>query len=206
MTACLKFYLLKMDTKLGTVSLPCSEGVLMVNHISFLIWALDGRERGSLLRLWCAARETGARARARDSETENASICRELTRLSDPRSFYYWVIRLTDNTCKVCRSRHTDFIKRVLRQVCSLRAYSTGLWPPFQPTIKLTKGGVLRKRKTSLALLRRAIKRLPGLPLASGAQSIRRRSAVALLLGSRVRIPLGAWMFVCCVYMLYCPV
>jgi hypothetical protein len=28
----------------------------------------------------------------------------------------------------------------------------------------------------------------------------------AWLLGSRVRIPLGAWIFVCCVYMLCCPV
>jgi hypothetical protein len=58
MTSCLKICLLKMGTKLGTGSLPCSEGVLEVNHISFLIWALDGRERGSLLRLWCAARDT----------------------------------------------------------------------------------------------------------------------------------------------------
>jgi hypothetical protein len=29
--------------------------------------------------------------------------------------------------------------------------------------------------------------------------------AVAWLLGSRFRIPLGAWMFVSCVYMLCCP-
>jgi hypothetical protein len=36
--------------------------------------------------------------------------------------------------------------------------------------------------------------------------ALRRRSAAAWLLGSRVRIPLGAWMFVCCVYMLCCPV
>jgi hypothetical protein len=35
---------------------------------------------------------------------------------------------------------------------------------------------------------------------------IRRGSAAAWLLGSRVRIPLWAWMFVCCVYMLCCPV
>jgi hypothetical protein len=35
---------------------------------------------------------------------------------------------------------------------------------------------------------------------------IRRRSAVAWLLRSRVRIPFGTWMFVCCVYMLCCPV
>jgi hypothetical protein len=33
-----------------------------------------------------------------------------------------------------------------------------------------------------------------------------RRSAAAWLLGSRVRIPLGAWMFVSCDYMLCCPV
>jgi hypothetical protein len=37
-------------------------------------------------------------------------------------------------------------------------------------------------------------------------RSLRRRSAAAWLLGSRVRIKLGAWMFVCCVYMLCCPV
>jgi hypothetical protein len=35
---------------------------------------------------------------------------------------------------------------------------------------------------------------------------LRRRSAAAWLLGSRVRISLGAWMFVSCVYMLCCPV
>jgi hypothetical protein len=35
---------------------------------------------------------------------------------------------------------------------------------------------------------------------------LRRRSAAAWLLGSRVRIPLGVWMFVSCVYMLCCPV
>jgi hypothetical protein len=35
---------------------------------------------------------------------------------------------------------------------------------------------------------------------------VRRRSAAARLLGSRVRIPLGTWMFVCCVYMLCRPV
>jgi hypothetical protein len=33
-----------------------------------------------------------------------------------------------------------------------------------------------------------------------------RRSAAAWLLGSRVLITLGAWMFVCCVYTLCCPV
>jgi hypothetical protein len=37
-------------------------------------------------------------------------------------------------------------------------------------------------------------------------RGLRRRSAAALLLGSPVRVPLGAWMFVCCVYMLCCPV
>jgi hypothetical protein len=37
-------------------------------------------------------------------------------------------------------------------------------------------------------------------------RSLRRRSTAAWLLGSRVRIPLGAWMFVSCVYMLCCPV
>jgi hypothetical protein len=31
-------------------------------------------------------------------------------------------------------------------------------------------------------------------------RGLRRRSAAAWLLGSRVRIPLGAWMFVSCVY------
>jgi hypothetical protein len=31
-------------------------------------------------------------------------------------------------------------------------------------------------------------------------------SAAAWLLGSRVLIPLRAWMFVACAYMLYCPV
>jgi hypothetical protein len=36
--------------------------------------------------------------------------------------------------------------------------------------------------------------------------SLRRRSAAAWLLGSWVRIPLGAWMLVSCVYMLCCPV
>jgi hypothetical protein len=35
-------------------------------------------------------------------------------------------------------------------------------------------------------------------------RGLRRRSAVAWLLGSRVRIPLGTWMFVSCVYMLSC--
>jgi hypothetical protein len=35
---------------------------------------------------------------------------------------------------------------------------------------------------------------------------LRRRSVATWLLGSRVRIPLGAWMFVSCVYMLCCPV
>jgi hypothetical protein len=39
-----------------------------------------------------------------------------------------------------------------------------------------------------------------------GSRSLRRRSAAAWLLGSRVRIPLRAWMFVSCVYMLCCPV
>jgi hypothetical protein len=37
-------------------------------------------------------------------------------------------------------------------------------------------------------------------------RGLRRRSAAAWLLGSRVRIALGAWIFVCCVYMLCCPV
>jgi hypothetical protein len=37
-------------------------------------------------------------------------------------------------------------------------------------------------------------------------RGLRARSAAAWLLGSRVRIPLRAWMFVCCVYMLFCPV
>jgi NADH-ubiquinone oxidoreductase chain 5 len=37
-------------------------------------------------------------------------------------------------------------------------------------------------------------------------RGLRRRSAVAWLLGLRFRIPLGAWMFVPCVYMLCCPV
>jgi hypothetical protein len=37
-------------------------------------------------------------------------------------------------------------------------------------------------------------------------RGLRRRSAAAWLLRSRVRIPLGAWMFVSCVYMLCCPV
>jgi hypothetical protein len=36
-------------------------------------------------------------------------------------------------------------------------------------------------------------------------RGLRRRSAAAQLLGSRVRIPVGAWMFVSCVYMLCCP-
>jgi hypothetical protein len=35
---------------------------------------------------------------------------------------------------------------------------------------------------------------------------LKRRSTAAWLLRSRVRIPLGAWMFVSCIYMLYCPV
>jgi hypothetical protein len=37
-------------------------------------------------------------------------------------------------------------------------------------------------------------------------RGLRRRSAAARLLGSLVQIPLGAWTFVCCVYMLCCPV
>jgi hypothetical protein len=37
-------------------------------------------------------------------------------------------------------------------------------------------------------------------------RGLRRRSAPAWLLGSRVRIPLRAWMFVSCVYMLCCSV
>jgi hypothetical protein len=37
-------------------------------------------------------------------------------------------------------------------------------------------------------------------------RGLRGRSAAAWLLGSRVRIPLGAWTFVCCVYVLCCPV
>jgi hypothetical protein len=39
-----------------------------------------------------------------------------------------------------------------------------------------------------------------------GPRGLRRRSAVAWLLGSWVRKPLGTWMFVSCVYMLCCPV
>jgi hypothetical protein len=35
---------------------------------------------------------------------------------------------------------------------------------------------------------------------------LRRRSAAARFLGSRVRIPFGTWMFVCCVCMSCCPV
>jgi hypothetical protein len=38
------------------------------------------------------------------------------------------------------------------------------------------------------------------------ARGLRRRSATTSLLGSRVRIPLGEWMIVSCVYMLCCPV
>jgi hypothetical protein len=34
----------------------------------------------------------------------------------------------------------------------------------------------------------------------------RSKATAAWLLGSRVRISLGAWMFVCCVYVLCCPV
>jgi hypothetical protein len=37
-------------------------------------------------------------------------------------------------------------------------------------------------------------------------RGLRRRSAAAWLLGSQVRITLGAWMFASCVYMLCCPV
>jgi hypothetical protein len=37
-------------------------------------------------------------------------------------------------------------------------------------------------------------------------RGMRRKSAAAWLLGSRVRIPLRVWMFVSCVYMLCCPV
>jgi hypothetical protein len=37
-------------------------------------------------------------------------------------------------------------------------------------------------------------------------RGLRRRSAAAWLLGSRVQIQLWAWMFVSCVYMLCCPV
>jgi hypothetical protein len=37
-------------------------------------------------------------------------------------------------------------------------------------------------------------------------RGLRRRSEAVWLLGTRVRIPLGAWMFVSCVYMLCCPV
>jgi hypothetical protein len=36
-------------------------------------------------------------------------------------------------------------------------------------------------------------------------RGLMRRSAAAWLLESRVRIPLGAWMFASCVYMLCCP-
>jgi hypothetical protein len=37
-------------------------------------------------------------------------------------------------------------------------------------------------------------------------RGLRRRSVAVMLLGSRVRIPLGAWLVVSCVYMLCCPV
>jgi hypothetical protein len=37
-------------------------------------------------------------------------------------------------------------------------------------------------------------------------RGLRCRSAAACLLGLRVRIPLKSWMFVSCIYMLYCPV
>jgi hypothetical protein len=37
-------------------------------------------------------------------------------------------------------------------------------------------------------------------------RDLRHRTAASWLLGSWVRIPLVAWMFVCCVYMLCCPV
>jgi hypothetical protein len=37
-------------------------------------------------------------------------------------------------------------------------------------------------------------------------RGLKRRSVAARLLGSRVRISLGVWMFVSCVYMLCCPV
>jgi hypothetical protein len=39
-----------------------------------------------------------------------------------------------------------------------------------------------------------------------GPRGLKRRSASAWLLGSQVRIPVGTWMFVSCVYMLCCPV
>jgi hypothetical protein len=41
------------------------------------------------------------------------------------------------------------------------------------------------------------------LPIPRG---LRRRSVAALLFGSRVQVPLSAWIFVSCVYMLCCPV
>jgi hypothetical protein len=44
------------------------------------------------------------------------------------------------------------------------------------------------------------------LVLIYGRRGLRRRSAAAWLLGSRVPIPLRAWMFVSCVSMLCCPV
>jgi hypothetical protein len=37
-------------------------------------------------------------------------------------------------------------------------------------------------------------------------RGLKRGSTAAWLLGLQIRIPLGAWMFVSCVYMLYCPV
>jgi hypothetical protein len=43
-------------------------------------------------------------------------------------------------------------------------------------------------------------------PLRRLPRGLRLMSAAAWLLGSRFRIPLGAWMFAYCVYMLCCPV
>jgi hypothetical protein len=37
-------------------------------------------------------------------------------------------------------------------------------------------------------------------------RGLRRMSVAAWFLGSRIRIPLGAWRFFCCIYKLCCPV
>jgi hypothetical protein len=46
----------------------------------------------------------------------------------------------------------------------------------------------------------------PSCSLYDWLRGLRRRPTAAWLLGSRVRIPLVAWMCVSCVYMLCCPV
>jgi hypothetical protein len=56
-------------------------------------------------------------------------------------------------------------------------------------------------RKSVLKLLLNESSSRPRWP-----RGLRRRSAAAWLLGSRVRISLRAWMFVSCVSMLCCPV